>query len=140
MPQAASAPKIVQRAPVHPESLKVLESLKLLAPVGREHWTLGQNQQIIWSWSGPADRIVKILLFKGGQLVGSLAKDLPVGKGTFDWRAGELGKRSPAEPGDDYRIEIVAPASGSSPALRSKSPAPFSLIKGLKVLHPPVRK
>ena len=140
MPQAVSAPKIVHRAPVQPEPLKVFESLKLLAPVGGERWTLGQNQPIIWSWSGPADRIVKILLFKGGQLVGSLAKDLPAGKGTFDWKAGEIGKRSPAEPGGDYRIEIVAPASGSSPALRSKSPAPFSLIKGLKLLQPRVRK
>jgi len=139
-PQAASALKIVQPALVHLEPLKVLESLKLLAPVGGEHWTLGQNQRITWSWSGAADRTLKILLFKGRQLVGSLAKDLPAGKGTFDWRAGEIGKRSPAEPGDDYKIEIVAPASGSSPTLRSKSPAAFSLVKGLKILQLPVRK
>lgn len=124
---------------VEPRVPMVAESLKILTPAGGERWALGQTQRITWSWRGPADRPVNILLYQGSRLVGTLAKGIPAAKGVFDWKVGEAGKIS-AEAGDNYFVEIVTLATNTAEARRAKSPAAFSLVKAAKTFQVPVRR
>ncbi len=78
----------------------------LLTPNGGGVLKKGSSQQITWQASG-FTAPVKIFLWKDKTKIGIIARNLPPGPGTYNWRVGDyIGGSS--EPGPGYRIVVVA--------------------------------
>lgn len=74
------------------------KSIKVTSPIGGEEWGTGQTYKIAWKTRGVSR--VGIALFKG-QEVKWIAKDVPAGAGSYDW------KIYPGQPyGDDYWVAV----------------------------------
>ena len=85
---------------------------------------MGCPIQIAWTASGVTSN-VKILLRKpGGALVGTIANNLPLSPGSYNWTVA-----APAVVGESYKIHVRATdgsAEGESASSRSsRKPSPF---------------
>jgi hypothetical protein len=78
----------------------------LVAPNGGESWTLGSNQDIIWTYAAQQSGTVVLKLMKGTIEVGIIKSNILVGDKKYSWEVGEyIG--GTADAGTDYKIKIV---------------------------------
>lgn len=74
-----------------------------------ENFVTGTTERITWSAFGTPEAPVRLLLFRGDQLVGEIQTDLPASQQAFDWTVGDPANSGvPLVEGETYRIRIAA--------------------------------
>jgi hypothetical protein len=79
-------------------------SLTLASPNGGETWPYSTQKTITWTSSGLTGN-VKLVLYQNGTKVGSIAVDIPVTQGSYDWTVGNYDGGT-ASPGTGYVVRI----------------------------------
>lgn len=79
------------------------QTISLTSPNGGEDWALGSVHPITWTPSAGGN--LRILLFRGTQSVGTIANNVPVAQGSFDWNVGSY-QGGTAAPGTDYKVRV----------------------------------
>ena len=92
-----------------PATAVFAQNITVTSPNGGESWEAGMTRNITWTHSGiPADKTVKIMLWKEGAKVGDIANNVPIGgsgSGTYPWTVGAyIG--GTAAPGTGYKIRV----------------------------------
>jgi len=106
------------------------QQFAVTSPQGGEKWFSGSQHNITWTFSGiPGSTKVKLLLFRNGAKVGTIADNVPVGTngaGTYaNWHAGAyVGGTAAAD--DGYQVHIRDMNNQFPLAM---SPGTFSITK-----------
>ncbi len=82
----------------------MVPALRLTAPNGGEHWTLGETRSITWdavAYTGT----VRLVLFKGGVRFGNIATGVSASAGSYSWTVGQCIEGMAPE-GSDYRLYL----------------------------------
>lgn len=78
------------------------------SPKGGDGWLLGSHHDITWTFSNiPGSTSLKLLLFRNGDKVGTIAEGVPVGSngaGVYAWHAGAYVGGTAS--GDGYQVRI----------------------------------
>jgi hypothetical protein len=104
--------------------------------MGGEAWIIGSSQVISWFSSGVSGN-VNIRLYKGTSNLGAIATNIPVGSGSYSWKAGYLKDGTKAGVGSTYRVYIVSAANKNINAISSSY---FSLVKPQISVKTPARR
>jgi len=98
-------------------------------PQGGEKWLSGSQHNITWTFSNiPGSTLVKLLLFRNGAKVGTIAENIPIGSngaGTYVWPAGSYVGGA-ADAGDGYQV-CIWDVNNQFPF--AMSPGTFSITK-----------
>jgi hypothetical protein len=73
-------------------------------PLGSETLAYGRNEQIKWESNSLSGQI-KLQLYKNDILKGTIAQNLPIGNGSYNWTAGQYLGGS-VQTGENYRIKV----------------------------------
>ena len=96
-------------------------SLSLTLPNGGESWVLGSTVHITWKASRLI-RKLKITLWKGNSLIGTIASNIDSSLGDYAWVVGETTGKI-VRPGDNYTIKIKEQGGPR----HDQSDAPFAI-------------
>lgn len=85
------------------------QNITVTSPNGGESWEAGIARNITWTHSGiPADKTVKIMLWKDGAKVGDIANNVPIGgsgSGVYSWTVGNYIGGTAAS-GTGYKVRV----------------------------------
>lgn len=102
--------------------------ISVIKPDGGERMNKYSSYRLAWETTGISSPL-KILLYRDGTLVGTVAENLDPLSGAYSWRVGDYtGGSAPVNTG--YKIKVNAPG-----IIYDASNAPFTLVK-LRVLSP----
>ncbi len=111
-------------------------SIEVTAPAAAGSWKLNTVKTIQWNFSGiDASATVRIILWKGGDKIGIIANQLPIGangQGSYAWNVGSVQDAPAAAAGAGYFVKVRTTddtASGQSGA--------FTLLKDATTLNSP---
>ncbi len=79
-------------------------TMKINSPHDADNWTQGAQQNISWTWNGPAIA-VKLILLKDGNEAGIIYQDWLVSANSYSWKVGSLYIGN-AESGSGYKIRM----------------------------------
>lgn len=85
-------------------------SIQVTAPASACSWKLNSTKIIQWNFSGiDAAAKVRIILWKGGDKIGTIASQLAIGangQGSYSWKVGSLTDAAAAAPGSGYFVKV----------------------------------
>jgi len=123
------------------------QQFAVTSPKGGEKWVSESLHNITWTFNGiPGSTKVKLLLFKNGAKIGTIAENVPIGSGgtgTYEnWHAGAYIGGSAA--GDGYQIHIrdmnnqfpLAISPGTFSITKMHLPASFAQVAIAKKVTP----
>ena len=100
-------------------------SITVTSPNGGESWKRGTTHTVTWDYTGSPGSNVKIMLYKAGTYVGTIADSAPTGsggKGSYTWPISSTGST-----GSDFKVGIQ---SISQPAIKDVSDNYFTFTSG----------
>ena len=100
-------------------------SITVTSPNGGESWKRGTTHTVTWDYTGSPGSNVKIMLYKAGTYVGTIADSAPTGsggKGSYTWPISSTGST-----GSDFKVGIQ---SISQPAIKDMSDNYFTVTSG----------
>jgi len=113
-------------ASIHYSIYDLPAQITLTSPNGGEVWEAGSGRDITWKSSGLTGKL-DIILLHGEQIVGTLARDVDVSDGSFNWQVAEH-EGGMAASGSAYRIRLQHAAS----AVKDDSDGYFSIVSAVK--------
>lgn len=108
-------------------------SIQVTAPASACSWKLNATKTIQWNFSGiDAAAKVRIILWRGGDKIGTIATQLAIGangQGSYSWKVGSLTDAAAAAPGSGYFVKVR-----TTDDTASAQSGTFSILKDVATL------